>query len=519
MASCGNSSGVKGAMTVKTVSTNRIVLSIGFDANENLKTKKATASVKEYKYDESAEENQSLVEEKAVGLTESNYTQATLEFTGLTKNTKYIYELYVKYNNIQEKIVTIEQTTSNAGESEETAIKITSEAEFNAIKDNVSGYYILENDLDFTNVPLNTGLSATSSERFKGTFDGNGHTIRNVNFSSAANVGLFAYTEKATIKNLILENVVGDFSSGRASINLGALIGCAEKTTVENVKVSNVTFDIQGNQSAEINVGGIVGKADSCTFSDVDAEIIDIEFTRCRLKVTAGLFAGTLTGKSLVTDANRNTILAESCNATGSISAVLYYQTSEGHSIIGGFAGNISSSSLIYDCVANADILVTKDTTSSFANKYFLAVGGFVGANYTGNGIELDKCLAEADIEVYAGAIPTNAEEEAELAEKTLTTSTDSSLFTASVGGFAGRLYKVISGLNNCVYKTKDLGVKVIAKDTQANLTDTPKVLFVDNLVGKNNNVDRVIDVEAYSETYDFSQFGENVKNYLKIVE
>ena len=80
---------------------------------------------------------------------------------------------------------------SNGGGSDDDPIQITTTAEFNAIRNDLSGHYILANDIDlsgFSNFepigrfePL---LDAPEDEEtpklelaFTGVFDGNGHTI------------------------------------------------------------------------------------------------------------------------------------------------------------------------------------------------------------------------------------------------------------------------------------------------------------------------------------------------------
>lgn len=410
LASCGNASGVKAVLQATTVSSSKVVLKASFDENENLKSKAATASIKKYTYNDSGAE-ESSGESKSLSFSNDVYTSATTEFTKLTKNTKYLFKLFIKFNSYEEEVAKIEVTTTNAGDDEAAAIEITDVDGLNSISADVSAYYKLMNDIDLTDKTLNMGLSATSSERFKGHFDGNGHTIKNLNLTSASNIGLFAYTESAVIKNLTIDGVTGDFSTGRTTANIGALIGAGEKTLVENVTVKNVNITIQGNTSAELNVGGIVGKADKSSFSNVKAENVSITFSRARLKVSAGLFSGLLTGQAI----NKTTIedveqqyLANACSATGKIEALLYYPSSEGFTHIGGFSGDISSQSLVYDTYTDATIKVTKDTTSSYSNKYDLAVGGFLGCNNNGSGLKIEKSLAYVSIEAYAGVKPTS---------------------------------------------------------------------------------------------------------------
>ena len=83
----------------------------------------------------------------------------------------------------------------------------------------------------------------TEEHPFKGTYDGQGYVIKNLSLTNGdtaigTNVGLFGYTDGATIKNLTLvDGSVTGFD------NVGAVVGYAKNTTFENVI----------NQSCEVN--------------------------------------------------------------------------------------------------------------------------------------------------------------------------------------------------------------------------------------------------------------------------
>lgn len=95
------------------------------------------------------------------------------------------------------------------------------------------GYYVLEADIT---------ISATYAEDFKGTFDGNGHTV-------TTTVPLFNKLKDATVKNLTINgNIVIDGYAGALSVN-------ASKVTVNNV-VNNANIT---STSSSAYVGGIVG--------------------------------------------------------------------------------------------------------------------------------------------------------------------------------------------------------------------------------------------------------------------
>lgn len=94
----------------------------------------------------------------------------------------------------------------------------------------------------------------TSSEPFKGTFDGNGHKITGLKINAGSYIGLFGYVgEGAEIKNV---NLVGASVSGESRV--GALIG----RIVGDAAVSNCSVDsaskVVGSGS---NTGGLIGEA------------------------------------------------------------------------------------------------------------------------------------------------------------------------------------------------------------------------------------------------------------------
>ena len=120
LASCGSSSGIVANMEY-TATTTTIKITTTFAESEEVK--KVTAYIKEYSVNSSDEET--FKETKNLSFSNDIYTRANpVEFTGLTKNSKYIYKLYVKTDNYTEEIATLEASTSNAGDTEENSIEI-----------------------------------------------------------------------------------------------------------------------------------------------------------------------------------------------------------------------------------------------------------------------------------------------------------------------------------------------------------------------------------------------------------
>lgn len=108
---------------------------------------------------------------------------------------------------------------------------------------------------------IGTGKDATGADiqAFSGKFDGLNNNIfgLTINRKDESNVGLFGSTDGATIKNVNLVN--GSITGGT---NVGAVVGKAENTTIENVVNS---AKVTGKE----NIGGIAGNADGTALADV----------------------------------------------------------------------------------------------------------------------------------------------------------------------------------------------------------------------------------------------------------
>lgn len=125
-------------------------------------------------------------------------------------------------------------------------------------------YFKLMSDIDLTdwieeNSP-NQGWQpiGVSSSKFQGIFDGNNHTISNLNINrpSADGVGLFGYANGATFKNIVIDETT---ITGNGDV--GPVCGNASSSTFSNCKVT-ATINAKGN-----TVGGIAGSA-SGTFTN-----------------------------------------------------------------------------------------------------------------------------------------------------------------------------------------------------------------------------------------------------------
>ncbi len=107
----------------------------------------------------------------------------------------------------------------------------------------IVGYYLLGDDIDATGVYFAAGY-VTSKSYFKGTFDGNGHTISNVSVSEG---GIFGGMHGATVKNVNFKNVeyhgygkvpgAGYNNTQQYGQYFGLLAQAATSTTITDVNV------------------------------------------------------------------------------------------------------------------------------------------------------------------------------------------------------------------------------------------------------------------------------------------
>lgn len=123
--------------------------------------------------------------------------------------------------------------------------QITDEAGLKAIANDLSGSYVLANDITLSGEWTPLGTETTP---FTGTFDGAGHAIKNLVITSGVdNVGLFSFTNNATLTNVLLPGV-----NVKGNKQAGALVGQAIGSKVSKVFVSGVVAGFD-------HVGGIIG--------------------------------------------------------------------------------------------------------------------------------------------------------------------------------------------------------------------------------------------------------------------
>ena len=222
--------------------------------------------------------------------------------------------------------------------------------------------FVLANNIDLSGIKWTP--IGNNSHNFKGSFNGNGHTILNLTIDNPSddNQGLFGVTDGydeaqlISIKNLTLKNC-----SIKGRNHVGAIAGYANGTIIENCQVT-------GTISGQHYVGGILGcnsmtSIENCT---VKADVTGNDYVG-GISGSVDSYIGGLGGSTFDGNVTGNNYVG---GLTGNGSA---YGTSSGNITGNNYVGGISG---------RTTTLVAKASTSAnvTGNEY---VGGIVG--YMGN--------------------------------------------------------------------------------------------------------------------------------------
>ena len=139
---------------------------------------------------------------------------------------------------------------------------ITTADELQAMQYDLSGKYILMNDIDLSGYEW-TPVGNNDMGPFKGVFNGNGKVVKNlsINRPSETMQGFFGYASNAIIKNVGLENV--DISCKEDSAGLLACTNNAYSTTV-SITNCYVTGKLKGYASVGGLASDLRGTVEAC---------------------------------------------------------------------------------------------------------------------------------------------------------------------------------------------------------------------------------------------------------------
>ncbi|MBE6727841.1 MAG: hypothetical protein E7562_04245 [Ruminococcaceae bacterium] len=187
------------------------------------------------------------------------------------------YDLNGKIGEVWSGLTALEYAGGKGSENDPYKIA-TAEQFIKMLKDtaNEGKYYELISDIRFNDTSLenwkeNARKWSSITNRFKGNFDGNGHTISGIYYDgSENNVGLFCVAQNANIENLILNNSYIKSSGFAIGGVLGQAIGTVnlnECYVGEDVYIES-TYNVGGDAGAGgiVGYGGATVKINGCAF-------------------------------------------------------------------------------------------------------------------------------------------------------------------------------------------------------------------------------------------------------------
>ena len=194
-----------------------------------------------------------------------------------------------------------------------------------------------------------TPIGTNYEKRYKGTFDGRGHTIKGLTVTTNDQfVGLFGYLDKAgTVKNVVMEGIQITSNHVLMSGNTGGVVGYSWGT-IENCSVS-------GSVSGTNCVGGVVGSQKAGSITGCSSSAI-VKGTRY-VGGVAGEKWGTMTA----------------CYATGNVTL----EINSPQDLSGGGVVGLNGGSTVLACYATGNV------NSKGSNTGNVHIGGLFGDNYT----------------------------------------------------------------------------------------------------------------------------------------
>ena len=204
-------------------------------------------------------------------------------------------------------------------------------------------------DIDLTGKDW-TPIGTDYDNSYKGTFDGGGHTITGLTFTTNDEyAGLFGRLNRAgTVKNVVMEGV--QITSNQIDGgSIGGVVG-SSWGTIENCSVS-------GSVSGTVYVGGVVGvqiggSITGCSSSATVKGMVDV-----------GGVAGQTNSSATLT----------ACYATGNV----IIEINPKKNIAGGSLVGMNAGISLLACYATGNVTSTGSSTGK------VHIGGFLGNNYT----------------------------------------------------------------------------------------------------------------------------------------
>ena len=259
---------------------------------------------------------------------------------------------------------------------------------------------VLDGDIDLAQLAAMTRSSVvannwtpigTEANPFKGSFDGNGKTIKNLALveseakAGKAFVGFFGYAKDATIKNVTFENVyinIPCLDIDHSQGHIGAVAGSLEgASTIENVTVKGdikVEATLKANGASRVAVVAGGNSYGNVTMKNVHVIANDGSYLIANNNV--GALAGQLQGVSKF----------ENCSSNIDVTGYKFFA--------GGIIGLAAGDQIFTNCHTTGDVTILAGR-SGRANDHY-RVGGIAGgwADNTSTPCVLTNCTYSGEV-------------------------------------------------------------------------------------------------------------------------
>lgn len=288
------------------------------------------------------------------------------------------------YISNAQQLVTLSEVTKNSGHPA------------------LGAHFVLANDI--TIPPTNDNhinIASNSDGPFYGVFDGNGHTITGLKHSTyAADSGLFAFTDGATIKNLVLEQA--DIQTVHRG---GLIVGHAENTKFLNISVRNSKMRIiSGGVAIALltadgaTLGGIAGEAIDGSLM-YNCETVDVFMDTGEAEGVSALggdayFIGGLVGTLNNSHIEYCRTISKTNSDSGKIQADLVVAVSAAsfkNIYVGGIVGEMKNGASVLDSFSNIALYSDPATGLTVIGAVYGYLGGIAGITW-GTECKIERC-------------------------------------------------------------------------------------------------------------------------------
>jgi len=264
--------------------------------------------------------------------------------------------------------------------------QITSCALLQEMANNLTVYYEQNNDIDCTGITFTPVGNDTN--KFSGNFNGNNFAISTINISGSGYVGLFGYTENATISNVRL--ISGTVTSTDNDF-VGSLIGWAN--TGSAISHCSAALTIPGTAGSFI--GGLLGHGSGTS-------------------VTKSFYNGTINSNN----ATPNNVAGLIAGIAGTSSVANSYASGTYNSTIPGYGGGLIGALYGTPTVSVTNVYASASITLG-ANVTFGGIAGAYGQTMSNSFSAVTKSGSTSDVFGgvfgYSGATVTNVHFDATL--------------------------------------------------------------------------------------------------------